>query len=352
MRTSRPEQLVVRALGVAVAITAGDAEAAARLRHQWARALTDEATELTVDAGSLTDLEPDEHDYAVTIRVTMQALEATAGARLNIHAGAVADADGRALAVIGASGTGKTTAVRALAQRLGYLSDETVSLTDDLAIHPHPKPLSVISDPTSPGRKQSVSPDDAGLQHPPDHATLHRVVLLRRGDDTSGLVPVSTPAALVEIVPQTSSLVLLDAPLLTLSRAIDRCGGAFALHYAEIDDHLDELIQLLSDEVDEPDPAVHHPPVELSHPSPGQWSRSTWLDAVQYDDELVVMVGDTAVLLAGLGTTVWLRLARPATTAELIAEAEAVHGPHPDATNLVEAALAELVQQGLLSLPM
>ena len=34
----------------------------------------------------------------------MRALEATAGTRLNIHAGAVADDEGRALAVIGASG--------------------------------------------------------------------------------------------------------------------------------------------------------------------------------------------------------------------------------------------------------
>lgn len=330
-----------------IGITASDAEAAARLRHQWARALTDETTELTVDAGSLTDLEPDEHDYAVTIRVTMKALEATAGARLNIHAGAVADADGRALAVIGASGTGKTTAVRALAQRLGYLSDETVSLTDDLAIHPHPKPLSVISDPTSPGRKQSISPDDAGLQTPPDHATMRRVVLLRRGHDPSGLVPVSTPAALVEIVPQTSSLVLLGSPLLTLSRAIDRCGGAFALHYEEIDDHIEELVHLLRNDVDEPPPALHHPSAVLPTPSPGHWSRSPWLDAVQYDDELVVMIGDTAVLLAGLGTTAWLKLARPATTAELVAEAEAVHGPHPDATKLIEAAMADLEEQGL-----
>ncbi|MEO5663640.1 MAG: hypothetical protein ABIR39_10165, partial [Nocardioides sp.] len=307
-------------------------------------------TDLIVDAGSLADLDQDGHDYAVTIRVTMQALEATAGTRLNIHAGAVADADGRALAVVGESGSGKTTTIRALAQRLGYLSDETVSLTSDLVVHPHPKPLSVITDPASPGLKQSVSPDDAGLQAPPDHAMLRRVVLLRRGDDSSGLVPISTPAAIAEIVPQTSSLVLLDSPLLTLSRAIDRCGGAFALHYVEIDDHLDELIQLLSDEVDEPDPAVHHPPVELSHPSPGEWSRSTWLDAVQYDDELVVMVGDTAVLLAGLGTTIWLRLDRPATTAELVAEAEAVHGPHPDAIALIETAMADLAVQGLVSL--
>lgn len=346
----RPERLVVRALGVAVGIEAGDARAAARLRHQWARALTDEAADLTVDAGALAGLEPDEHDYAVTIRVTMQALEATAGSRLNIHAGAVADSEGRALAVIGASGTGKTTAVRELAQRLGYLSDETVSLTD-LLVHPHPKPLSVIVDPASPGRKESVSPDDAGLREPPDRATLRRVVLLRRGPDRSGLVPVSTPAALVEIVPQTSSLVLLPSPLLTLSRAIDRCGGAFALHYAEIDDHIDELIQLLSSDVEDSEPAIHHPPAELPAPSPGQWSRSPWLDAVQYGDELVVMVGDTAVLLGGLGTTAWLSLARPATTAEVVAEAEAEHGPHPDATSLVATALAVLAEQGLVSFP-
>ena len=352
MAVPSPEHLVVvRAFGVAVGIPVVDADTATRLRRQWSRAQTTAPPDVRIDAAGLAHLEPDQHDYAVTVRVTMRALEATAGTRLNIHAGAVADDAGRALAVVGASGMGKTTAIRALATRLGYLTDETVSLTADLSVHPHPKPLSLITDPALPNRKASVSPDDAGLRTPPEHAKLRRIVLLRRGHGTAGLVPVSTPEAIVEIVPQTSSLALLDAPLLRLSRVIDQCGGAFALHYDEVTDHLDDLVDLLADTCEEPWPPVHHPSVDPGVPTPGRWSRSPWLDAVQYDDELVVMVESIAHLLGGLGTTVWLALARPASVAELVAVAEAEHGPHPDARGLVEAALTQLAERGLITLP-
>jgi hypothetical protein len=347
-----PEHLVVvSALGVAVGIQAPDAETATRLRRQWSRAQTTLPPDVHVDTAQLAGLEPDQHDYAVTVRVTMRALEATAGTRLNIHAGAVADDEGRTLAVVGASGMGKTTAIRALATRLGYLSDETVSLTTDLTVHPHPKPLSVITDPALPTRKASVSPDDAGLRKPPGQATLRRLVLLRRGHGTAGLVPVSTPEAIVEVVPQTSSLALLDDPLLRLSRAIDQCGGALALHYDEVADHLDDLVELLASEREEPWPAVHHPSVAPGVATPDQWSRSPWLDAVQYDEELVVMAEGTAHLLGGLGTTVWLALATPATVTELVAVAEAEHGPHPDARDLVDAALSQLSRSRLVVSP-
>ena len=334
-----------------MAIPARDPDTAARLRRQWSRALTTETAEETIDVSELADLAPDQHDYAVTARVTMRALEATAGTRLNIHAGAVAGDTGAALAVVGASGSGKTTAVRALAARLGYVSDETLSVSADLSVHPHPKPLSVITDPSQPWRKASVSPDDSGLRTPPEHTTLRRIVLLRRGHGTDGLVPVSTPEAIVEIVPQTSSLILLDSPLLCLSRAIEQCGGALALYYDEVIDHLDDLVELLDSTPEEPLPGVHHPPIDLPAPTGGQWSRRPWLDAMQYDDELVVMVIDTAHLLAGLGTTVWLTLAQPASAAELVAVAQVEHGAHPDALGLVEAALAQLTERGLVSRP-
>ena len=68
------------------------------------------------------------------------------------------------LALVGPSGTGKTTATRLLATRLGYVSDETVSIDPDGTVAPHPKPLSVVARPTAGrGDKQQLSPDDLGL---------------------------------------------------------------------------------------------------------------------------------------------------------------------------------------------
>lgn len=338
-----PETVVVRALGVAVGIPAADAETASRLRHLWARAIVDEPAEVM-----LTEPVPSD-DYPLSIQVTLRALEATAGHRLNLHAGAVADDAGHALAVIGSSGSGKTTAVRILGQQLGYLSDETVSLSDDLTVHPHPKPLSVISDPGDRGRKESIAPGDAGLRTPPAVASLRALVLLRRGHGTEGLIAVSTPEAMVEIVPQTSSLTLMTDPLAQLARTIESCGGALALHYDEIADHVADLTALLAEEPPPPEPFDHHPSLDLPAPVSGEWSRVPWLDAVQCGDELVVMVGDTAHLLAGIGTTVWLTLAVPATVEALVVVAVAEHGDHPEARALVESALVEMAGRGLVT---
>lgn len=344
------DALVVDALGVPVGIPA-DADHAARLRGQWSRALTDRTAQVEID---LTGLDPADEiatDYAITSRVTLAALAATAGQRLNIHAGAVADAEGRAIAVIGASGSGKTTAITTLARRLGYLSDETVSL-EGLVIHPHPKPLSVIEDRSAPQRKSSLSPDDLGLVETPTSARLHRIVVLKRGEGAHRLEPLDAPRAIVEIVAQTSSLVLLDQPIQILADTLDACGGAWSLHYAEIADWIDPLIGLLDRE---PPllPRYDHHPYSARHHSvpPGTWQRSEWKDAVQYDDELVLLVGDTAHLLAGLGVVTWLALASPQTTDALVDHAQTVLGEHPDAPTLVHQALEELADRGMLIRP-
>lgn len=352
------ERVLIRSMGVALAISA-DADTATRLRQQWSRALLgpeDDATDpAQVDVSDLPE-DPVEHDYALTVRVTLAALEATAGKRLNFHAGAVSDADGRALAVIGASGAGKTTAIAVLARRLGYISDETVSIAQDLVIHPHPKPLSVLLDGDT--AKASVSPDDLGLMPTPASARLRRIVLLRRshagvepGEATSyGLAPISTPRAIVEAVAQTSSLVLLPEPMLGLAMAIDHCGGAFALDYAEIDEHVDELLDLLAHRQTSPTGRIHVPG-DAPVPDPARWSRSPWRDAVAYDDEVVVMIDDTAHLLGGIGTTTWLALDTPKGVEELVDVACAEHGEHPQARELVESALQQLADRGLVVAP-
>lgn len=344
-------EVVVEALGVPVAIPT-DADHVARLQRQWSRALTGRPAEVTVDTSGVPADDDVAGDYALTTLVTLAALNATAGRRLNIHAGAVSDPTGRALTVIGASGAGKTTAVSHLARRLGYLSDETVSVDDDLTVHPHPKPLSVIGNRDIPHVKASFSPDDLGLLEPTGPARLHRIVLLRRGEEPARLEPVHPARAMVEIVAQTSSLVLLEHPIARLARTLEACGGAWTLHYSEIEDWLDPLVDLL-DATPPPAPAwVHHPPVvAVPSDSLNTWRRGEWVDAVQYDDELVLLVGNTAHLLAGLGVVAWLALASPQTTDALVDHALSVLGEHPDAPALVRGALDELAERGLLVAP-
>lgn len=345
-------EVVVEALGVAVGIPVSG-PAAARLRRQWSRSLTDRPATAVVDLRGVVSAGEVAHDYAITSLVTMAALDATAGLRINLHAGAVADEQGRTLAVIGPSGSGKTTAISMLAGRLGYLSDETVSLDEDLLVHAHPKPLSVITDAGAPRLKQSLSPDDLDLRHPPERARLHRIVLLHRGAGTAGLVPASVPRAIVEIVEQTSSLVLLEHPIHRLAGAIDSCGGVWELQYAEFGDRLDDVVDLLDREPQPPVEHVHHPFTDgaAGEPTPGAWSRVPWTDAEEYDDELVLMVGDRVQVLAGLGVVVWLALATPRTADELVALAQARWGDHPGAAGLVADALDVLSRRGLVQPP-
>ncbi len=339
------------ALGVPIRIPV-TGSAVARLRRQWSRALSDRdvATALDLDPVDA----PDEvtHDYVVATRVTLAALDATAGLRLNLHAGAVADAEGRAMAVIGASGSGKTTAVELLSRRLGYLSDETTSVDERLGVHPHPKPLSKITDRDTPLVKRSLSPDDLDLLRPPESTYLHRIVLLHRGEDEVGLVPLAPAHAIAEMVPQTSSLVRLDEPILRLAEVIDACGGAWQLHYRELDRWVDALVDLFDVE-GRPAPArVHHPGTDArDQREPGTWTRVAWRDAVEYDDELVLMVEDRVHVLAGLGVVIWLALWRPRTTEDLVADVQGLWGAHPDAQALVADALEQLSREGLVVPP-
>jgi hypothetical protein len=342
--------IVVEALGVPVGIAASGSEAV-RLRQQWSRALTDRDAATVVDHVRPGTDDQVASDYALTSRVTMAALDATAGSRLNLHAGAVADDQGRAMTLIGPSGSGKTTAIALLATRLGYLSDETTSVDDDLGVHPHAKPLSVITDPAAPHLKQSVSPDDLALVRPPAVCHLHRIVLLHRGDDDRGLQPATHAFAIAEIVEQTSSLALLEHPIMRLVEVIDACGGVWRLHYRELGEWVDELVALL-DREPQPSPVrVHHPGRDADEAVPGAWRRTAWLDAVEYDDDLVVMIGDRVRVLAGLGVVAWLALESPRTSDELVAEATALWGGHPDAHQLVTDALGVLAEQGLVHPP-
>ena len=340
----------MEALGVAIGIPiSGDG--VARLRRQWSRALTDRVATAVVDLDKLAIEDDVVRDYAITSLVTRTALDATAGLRINIHGGAVADAQGRVLAVIGPSGSGKTTAVRLLASRLGYLSDETVSINESLLVHGHPKPLSVITDPDNPRRKDSLSPDELGLLHPPATSHLHRIVLLHRGDDDAGLTAMDPAYAIAEVVEQTSSLVQLEHPILRLAETLDACGGAWSLRYREIADQVDELVGLL-DREPRPAPArVHHPGDTPPPVVPGAWRRTQWLDAMEYDDEVVLMIGDRVHVLAGLGVVAWLALASPRTLDELVDEATTLWGGHADARRLVEEALDMLAEQGLVQPP-
>ena len=77
--------------------------------------------------------------------------------------------------------------------------------------------------------------------------------------------------------------------------------------------------------------------------------RLPWADAIELDDEVLVLLGERAVRLDNLMATLWLALGTPRTLAELVVAAQSRHGEHPDARDLVEKAVAMMAEQGLVA---
>jgi hypothetical protein len=347
-------------MGVTIEIAVPDQATRDRLAHQWSRAVV-AAPDALAAGRAAAQPGPDNteasRDYGLTTQVTMAALRATAGQRINLHAGGVSDERRRVLAVVGPSGTGKTTATMALARRLGYVSDETVSIDPAGTIAPHPKPLSVIVEPGRRHHKEQLSPDDLGLLPTPDQGRLARLVLLHRGvDGQRGLARLGTAEGMLQIIEQSSSLAQLPRPLHTLLTLIEGCGGLWALRYDEITDHVDELVDLLAglpphqEQAPAPTPRWHEGeatyPLVMDADGP-LLARLPWAEAVEVDDQLIVLTATRALLLADLTATVWLLLARPCSVEELVRAAEQVHGAHPHAAAIVGEAVTTLVEQSL-----
>ena len=94
-------------MGVTIAIDADDQETRERLAHQWVRAAvpaSEGPAGRRIEAPTVAAEETDDRDYAVTTQVTLAALMLTSGDRFNLHAGGLADDEGRVLAVVGAPG--------------------------------------------------------------------------------------------------------------------------------------------------------------------------------------------------------------------------------------------------------
>ena len=350
------QPLMLDAFGVLVAVLPPDARTRRRWARQWSRALSASAAEradATVDAEHVgAEVSLDAVDYSLTTRVTLAALEHVGASRLSLHAAGLADAEGRVLALVAASGTGKTTAARILGTTLGYLSDETVSVGADLDVRPYPKPLSVVTALDSPGHKSQHSPDELGLLRPVSTGTtLHRLVVLDRaaGHEEHGLEPLSIAEAIPLVLPQTSYMTSFEQPLLALTHVLQVGGGPWMLRYADITEHVTDLHQLLADPDDPPETFTHHPGcAALSEGLDGSFARAPWHDAVEFEDAVVVLVDETAYNLDHLGATVWLALDKPADLAWLVAAAEHRHGEHPDSPRLIGDAIGVLVEAGLV----
>lgn len=269
-----------------------------------------------------------------------------------LHAAAVSDECGAVAALVGPSGRGKTTAAMRLTRhRLGYVTDELVSIGPEGGVLPFPRPLLAEAPDSDDWGKSQHEPDELGLQPCVTPLRLARLVLLDRHPD-SPTAPVIAPVplldGLMELIAQSSSLFTLDLPLQRLCRLVDVCGGVVRLSYTEIGDAEQLIVDLLREPASAPpewtDPG--NGPVPEGSVAwglmDGRVRRKPYLDAIQVDDEALLMIGDTPVRLAGIGLTIWTHAASAPDLDELVALVVAEHGPHPDADQLVRDAVAAL----------
>lgn len=298
-------------------------------------------------------------EESLTSTLTIEAIGARRSDLLMLHACGIASDDGRVLAFVAASGTGKTTIARALGARFGYVTDETVAVTPEGRVLPYPKPLSVKplagSDP-----KAQLAPSSLGLRPVPEAPlVLAGVVLLDRRDgvDEPRFEPVGPSDAIDDLVPQTSYLSARSRPLVDLVRRLTSVGGVRRLVYTEAEAAVD-LVAEAFDTVGAAAPPAWSEVVPLdvgAEPRPDESSivRAPVDDALLLPDgEVVVFHENRLVRLAGIGPAVWRFSGEAVDPSTLLDAVLSEVGRPPegvDAAGVLDSAILELVELGLIT---
>lgn len=352
------------ALGCAVTLNVGDRPAGdiGVIERAWRSAVVRDDDPLparhvtvTVPSGPV-----DRSVAALSQAVTLAAIDARRGDLWMLHAGAVADPEGRVVAVVGPSGRGKTTATRELGRHYGYVTDETLGVAADGTVLPYRKPLSIIEQPMADKRQRS--PQELGLgELPAAPLRLAAVVMLDRDPgmgERAELSRCELGDVLPELVEQTSYLGELPAPLRTIAAHVAAVGGVHRVAYGEASALPDALAPLFAD----PSAPVLPDPVETAPIATGvtgeRWYRASFVDAVSLDEDgerLAVFNPDTAGgttmrLLDGIGPVLWSS-ASGAPLEAIVDATVAVYG-EPEgvsAHDTVRSAVAALREGGVLA---
>lgn len=284
--------------------------------------------------------------YHWTSAATVQSILARAGEWLMFHAAGVSARDGAVVALIGPSGTGKSTAARTLCRTdFGYVTDETVAVLPDGGVVPFPKPISVV--PTDGGVKRELGPDELGLRESPAQLRIGGLALLER---RHGLVEPSIERlglleGIVAAVSEMSALPRVPTALVRVAELVEQSGGIHRIVYGDAEQLADHVRLVLAAE-----PAlsgfVHHPPAPVTETT--GWARGEYRDAIELDGEVLILQDSTCILLQGVGALAWLIAEEAVSFAALRETVIEAAGAHPDAENLVRKAVDELVAVGVM----
>jgi len=341
-------EFFVDAMGRIVQVTFGP-EAGSSLRSQvyqaWSGAFSEESVPDAVVEAPVMDTDERVLE-ALSSGVTLALLAKNKGTFLTFHAAGLALEDGRVVAMVGPSGRGKTTVSRTLGKNYGYVSDETIAVDASGRVYPYRKPLSVVQ---KGGPKRQVSPSEAGLRELPEKPLrLTGLVLLNRDPDAPGLSVDMVPLieAMTGLLSEMSYMTSFDDPLTRLASLCESVGGVRRLTYSDVS-QLEGVVEELAlpGTFTESWSRVHRmekPPADLE--------LGDVLDAIECDDQIIVILEQSVRVLAGIAPAVWQAVRRGLSRDEITTFVVECFGDPGEASadELVGKAIGELIDAGLL----
>lgn len=269
--------------------------------------------------------------HRLSARLAAVAFEALAGDHVLLHAAGLATTQGQVVAMVAASGGGKSTlASHWTAGATGehraswrYVTDETVAVGADLSVRAFPKPVAVRPR-AGDDDKALVGPDALGLLPLPARPlTLGRLVFADRrpawGSDLAPpgplgralLRPVDPLDATLEAAGHASHLLALPRPLRRLSQVVAAGGGPLRLTYAEVADLAPALAALRGGLEIARGPLAAEPAAVVRDVLPSDPRRAAWCPRVRDAlasgrDRVLLLVDDRPVLLTGEAGQWWL----------------------------------------------
>ncbi|WIB63318.1 PqqD family protein [Curtobacterium sp. MCBD17_040] len=289
--------------------------------------------------------------------LTLHAIDARAADLLLLHAAAVCDpVTGATVALVGRSGSGKTTAAQVLGRTFAYVTDETLGVQDDGTVVPYPKPLSVVR---AGSPKAQVAPDVAGLVRSAGPAPWLAAVLLLDRDPSlpsALLEPVRVTEVVEPLFGQISYLSRRGRPLARLRRLVDATGGLRVLRYAEARDLAPVVGGVLAGVSGRPAATLGAVRAVTEASSSGladpgaSVRRAAVTDWVGDGDDVLVLHADRLHVLQAVGAAVWTALARPRSLDALVRHAVERFGTPEgaDPSLLVARVVEELRASGLV----
>lgn len=357
------QKVTVQALGALIEIdaTARTASSFAAITAAWADGRT-HRTSADATVAITAEHDDDVMLSQLSTEVTLAALAHRKGELWMLHAAGLADERGHTIALVAPSGTGKTTAARALSRELAYVSDETVGVDPQGGVVAYRKPLSIIESASAPKAQVSAA-TLSGVSWRPSALRLSKVAVLDRdpeGPERPEVTPLTLADALELLGPQTSYLCDLRGGLRVVAALLEATGGAVRIRYREAETLLPAVRELL--DAEPPQLPLNPAPRTLREPRESSWEDGDRYYHAPVVDELALDDGRTALLrrgasggelrvLDGVGPAIWQATAAGGRFDEIHAHVIAVHGEPEgvDTQAVLQEALAALVRDGDLA---